>query len=326
MAPPREGYGHGVDTIKALIRRFDRWQQGHRVAAVAWAVNKKYSDDRGGYLSALIAYYGFVSIFPLMLAAFSIIAYVLGGKSSLLDPIYRHLSSFPVLGQSVSALEHRQVSGSIFAVVIGLLGLIYGSTNLAKIMQHVTYEAWNVPGRDRVGFPNNLLLSLEWFVVFGLGIIISTALTSLESLISFGPLSPVVWNLAAFAVNLAMYLASFKLFTLHQATWRQLLPGAALGAAAWTVLTGVGVGLLTHDASHSQALYGTFGITIGFLGFIYLIARLSIYGVELNVVLDRHLWPRTIIDPPLSTADKQQLVDLARREERKEQETVRVEF
>ena len=326
LGPLPAGYASDVDTIKALIERFDRWQQGHRVAAVAWAVNKKYGDDRGGYLAALIAYYGFISIFPLMLAAFSIVAFVLGGRVSALHSLYKHLASFPVLGQSVADLEKGRISGSIVAVVVGILGLLWGATGLAKIMQHVMDEAWNVPGRDRIGFPSNVLLSLEWFAVFAIGVILSFALPSIGAAVHWGPAAPLVSNVLAFVVNLAMYLASFKLFTHKEATWAQLLPGASLGALAWTVLTGVGITVLQHDVSHASALYGTFGTTIGLIAFIYLIARVSIYGVELNVVLDRHLWPRTVTSPPLSTADRQQLIDLARREERSKEQTVRVEF
>ncbi|HET9691034.1 MAG TPA: YihY/virulence factor BrkB family protein [Acidimicrobiales bacterium] len=315
-----------METIKALIERFDQWQQRHRAPAVVWAVNKKYGDDRGGYLAALIAYYGFISIFPLMLAAFSIAAFVLGGHVNALSSIYKHLANFPVLGPSVAALEKGHLSGSILAVVIGLLGLVWGATGLAKTMQHVNDEAWNVPGRERIGFPDTIIVSLEWFAVFGLGVVLSFGLSSFGAAIHWGAIGPIVSNVVAFAVDLGFYLVSFKLFTHKEATWRQLLPGAVLGSLSWTVLTGVGIGLLQHDVSHASALYGTFGTTIGLIGFVYLIARISIYGVELNVVLDRHLWPRTVTSPPLSTADRQQLIDLARREERSKDETVRVEF
>jgi YihY family inner membrane protein len=320
------GYCEGVETIKALLGRVDRWQQHHRIAGVVWAVNKKYGDDRGGYLSALIAYYGFISIFPLMLAAFSIAAWVLPGHSGAINSIYSHLGSFPVLGPSVKALETKHLSGSVFAVVIGVAGLVWGATGLAKTLQHSMDEAWNVPGRSRINFVKKLVVSLEWFAVFALGIIVSTAMTSLSSVFNWGPVGPVLAALPALAVNVVVYLVSFKIFTHKERTWRQLLPGAVIGGLAWTILTGVGIGLLTHDVNHASALYGTFGTTIGFIGFIYLIARLSMYGVELNVVLDRHLWPRTMTSPPLSAADRQQLVDLARREERSKQETVRVEF
>lgn len=320
------GYGPVVDGIKALLARLDRWQQKHKIAAVIWAVQKKYGDDQGGYLAALIAYYGFVSIFPLMLAGFSIAAFVLAGHVNVIHSLYKHLADYPILGPSVQSLETKKLSGSVLAVVIGLLGLVYGATGLAKTLQHATDEAWNVPGVKRDNYFQSFGISFEWFAVFAIGIIVSTSLTSLSSVFNLGPAGAVLAALPALLVNIGLYLVSFKIFSHHDLSWRSLLPGAVVGGVVWTVLTGLGVQLLTHDVAHAKALYGTFGTTIGFIGFIYLIARLSLYGVELNVVLDRHLWPRSLPTSPQSVADRQQLVDLARREERAKDETVRVEF
>lgn len=314
-----------MGSITALIRRLDGWQQRHALTAVIWSVNKKYGDDRGGYLSALIAYYGFISLFPLMLAFFSIAAWVLPGHSSVLSSLDRKFSGFPVLGPSIHQLQGHSLSGSALAVVIGFVGLIWGSTGLAKTLKYATDEAWNVPNTERVGFPKNQLLAFEWAVVFAVGIIVSTFLSSLANVLNWGPAGPVLSALPALVVNVAVYMATYKLFLGHRATWRQLLPGSFVGGAAWTALTTVGINLLTHQVKHASALYGTIGTTIGFIGFIYLIARLSLYGCELNVVLDHHLWPRSILQPPLTDADKRQLANVAEREERVKEEKVRVD-
>ena len=55
----------------------DRFQQRHRALAIAVAVWKKFSDDEGGNLTALIAYRAFFSLFPLLLLLTSVLGFVL---------------------------------------------------------------------------------------------------------------------------------------------------------------------------------------------------------------------------------------------------------
>jgi membrane protein len=45
------------------IERLDEYQRGHRWLGVPIAVVYKFADDQGGYLAALITYYGFLSLF-----------------------------------------------------------------------------------------------------------------------------------------------------------------------------------------------------------------------------------------------------------------------
>jgi membrane protein len=57
-----------VNGIERIARSIDRLQQRHRPIAFAVAVVKKFSDDQAGNLVALLTYYAFVAIFPLLLA------------------------------------------------------------------------------------------------------------------------------------------------------------------------------------------------------------------------------------------------------------------
>ena len=59
--------------------RLDRFQQRHPGAGFPLAVIYKYVDDSGAYLAALIAYYGFVSLFPLLLLLSTVLGFVLPG-------------------------------------------------------------------------------------------------------------------------------------------------------------------------------------------------------------------------------------------------------
>ena len=315
-----------MDAIKALVARLDRFQQRHGPVAVGWAVNKKYSDDRGGYLSALVAYYGFLSVFPLILAFFSIVAFVLPGNDSLIRTLEKHLGSFPIIGSALPQIEQHRLGGSIVAVVLGLVGVLYGASALAQTLQYATDEVWSVPRRERAGFAPRLLRSFEWLAAFGIGAVISVFVSSLGAVFDWGPVGPVLAALPALAFNIGLFVLSFRILTNATVATRQLIPGAAVGGVAWTILTGVGLTLVLKQLNHSSAVYGSIGTTLGFIAFLYLVARITLYAAEWNVVRSRHLYPRSILNDPLSGADKQALADMARREEQTDEQRVHVEF
>jgi hypothetical protein len=65
---------------------------------------------------------------------------------------------------------------------------------------------------------------------------------------------------------------------------------------------------------------------MGLLSWLYLGAELTVYAAEVNVVLARRMWPRSIVQPPLTESDKRMLADLAKQEERRPEQTVQVIF
>ena len=62
-----------MNVAERLVRRVDRAQQGVRPLAFAVGVFKKFGDDRGGSLAALLTFYGFLSLFPLLLLLVTIL-------------------------------------------------------------------------------------------------------------------------------------------------------------------------------------------------------------------------------------------------------------
>jgi YihY family inner membrane protein len=303
--------------------KLDAFQRRHRVTAFVYAIQKKYSDDQGGQLAALVTYYGFLSIFPLLLAAFTVVAYILAGDTHAIHTVEIHLGNEPILGQAVRDLEGKRLEGSPIALVVGLAGLVWGAMGLAQVAQQTMSEAWNVSRLDRRGFGPRLLRGLGWYGLFGVGIVASTFVTSLGSLLKW---TGGTWlsGLAAFALNAAIFTASFWILSPLATNLSQHLPGAVFAAVAWTVLTGLGTGL-THKLAHTNALYGSFGSVLGLLALIYLAARLTIYAIEANVVLALGLWPRSLRNKNLTPADKEQLLSLARREQRVKKELIDVD-
>jgi uncharacterized BrkB/YihY/UPF0761 family membrane protein len=124
----------------------------------------------------------------------------------------------------------------------------------------------------------------------------------------------------------AVTVVAFRVLTPRQIGWRDLLVGAAVAGVAYTVLLTVGTALVQHQLRHAQAVYGQYGFVLGLIGFLGLVATLTLYAAELNVVRRRRLWPRSIVQPPLTPADRKVLADIARQEERRPEEDVAVNF
>jgi uncharacterized BrkB/YihY/UPF0761 family membrane protein len=107
---------------------------------------------------------------------------------------------------------------------------------------------------------------------------------------------------------------------------RQLVPGAVLAGVGWTVLQALGGFVVGHYLKDDSAVYGLFGIVLGLFAWIYLIAELTVYAAELNVVLARRLWPRAMVQPPLTDADRRSMAAQALQNQRRPEQRVDVSF
>ena len=308
------------------LKRLDELQQGVAPLAVVFGVVKKFGDDRGGSLAALIAYYGFLSLFPLLLLFYTVLAFVLphypGAQADLTKSV---IGQFPVIGAQLQQNTEHPLKGNAVALVVGMVTLLWGSLGIAQILQFTMHEVWNIPGRDRPAYFPRLLRSLLLFAVLGVGIAITTAVSGLGTVLDWGPLGSVLAALPAVIVNAGLFGVVFRLLTASEVTWRQLFPGAVVGGIGWQVLQTVGVNLVSHQLKHAGQVYGVFGFTLALISFLSLAATLTVYAAELNVVLAHHLWPTSLLQPPLTDKDSEALEGTAQREERMPGEAVGVE-
>jgi inner membrane protein YhjD len=311
--------------IESKVRRLDQVQQRHRLPAFVVGVVKKFGDDRGGALAALITYYGFLSLFPLLLVFYTVMAYVLSSSSQrqLKTSV---LSQFPVIGPQLLRNTDHPLHGSPLALIVGVLALLWGALGVSQILQHTFQEVWNVPGKSRPGFVTRLLRSVTLFGALGLGILATTAVSSMGTALDWGPLGSVLAALPALAVNVGLFMVMFRILSPPDVASRDLLPGVVFGSVGWQVLQTVGINLVSHQLKHTSQVYGVFGLVLAMLSFLYLAAQVTVYAAEINVVRARHLWPRSIVQPPLTEPDRQALSEIAGREERRNDEEVTVRF
>jgi len=186
-------------------------------------------------------------------------------------------------------------------------------------------QVWNLPGPARPGFVPRLGRAALFIALLGGGVIVTTGLASLNTYLLKGFWAVVLAEVLAAAFNSGMYIGAFRVLTPKGVPTHALMPGAITGGILWTVLQVLGTWLV-HHFLHSDSVYGIFGIVLGLLAWIYLAVQVTVYAAETNVVLSRRLWPRSIVQPPLTEADRASMALQALQNQRRPEQHVEVTF
>ena len=283
--------------VAATPRGFDAFQRRHRVVGFPIAVAYKYFDDTGAYLAALLTYYGFVSLFPLLLLLSTILGIVLANDPQLRDRILQTaLAQFPIVGDQLD--EPQRLSGGTMGITIGVVGTLYGGIGVAQALQHSMNTAWNIPRNSR---PNPFAArgrSLLLLAVGGLGVV---AMTAVSIVVGTGNVSGAVARplvaLGATGVGIVVLVTVFRMSTARAVTVRQVLPGAMFAAVCWQLLQQFGIAYVDHVVRAASTTTGVFAIVLGLIAFIYLSSVTVLLGVEINVVRVERLYPRALLTP-----------------------------
>ncbi|OBI59610.1 YihY/virulence factor BrkB family protein [Mycobacterium sp. E796] len=286
-----------------MVGWLDRLQRRNRPVGVTIAVIYKYLDDQGGYLSALITYYGFVSLFPLLLLLTTGLGVILAGRPDLQEQVlHSTLSQFPVIGSQLHQPEG--LSGGTVAVVVGIAGALYGGLGVGQAVQNAMDSVWAVPRNKR---PNPILSRVRsalLLLVLGSAAVASTVLSAIgQATGSLGFVGKLGLTLAAIAINGLICLVAFRVTTARQLTYRQVWPGALAAALIWQILQRFGAGYVAHTVKTASATNSVFALVLGLLAFLYLVSTTLVLCAEINVVLVERLYPRALLTPFVEDAD-----------------------
>ena len=316
-----------VNPVERSIRAVDAFQQRTFPLNFLFGVVKKFGDDSAGSQAALIAYYGFLSIFPLLLVMITLLAmFVSPGTEHRI--VHSALSQFPIVGNQLSGPNgiQRLKSGSTVGLTIGLVALIWGSLGITQAAQKAMAEVWNVPGVVRPGFFPRLGRSVAFLAVLFLNVIVTTVLTGISTFGGHSPLVRIGAILISLIVDVGIFILAFRVLTPKTIKTGCLIGGAVLAGVGWAMLQYIGTSLVAHQLRHSSQIYGFFASVLGLIAFIFLAAEITLYAAEANVVWQRRLWPRSIVQPPLTKADLQVLTDIALVGERRPEQSVEVHY
>lgn len=314
-----------MNPVERVVRAVDRAQQRNTVAGFVVSIVKKFGDDRGPTLAALLAYYGFLSLFPALLVLTTVVGFV--GNDRLADSVVGSvLGELPVFGEHIGEGATRPLEGSGVALVVGLVGVTYGALGVAQAGQHAMAQIWNVPGVVRPGFFPRLARSIGFLVLLAVGILVLATLGAEGTLGESTAATRAAALLLQIVLTALLYVAAFRILTPKTIRVLDLVPGAVAAGFVYSALLLLGTNLVRNQLSRAEDLYGQFALVLGLLGWLFLVAQISLYAAEVNVVWRRRLWPRSIVQPPLTAADLRVLRDIARQEERRPEQIVEVDF
>jgi membrane protein len=290
--------GDGRRSLAGWLRALDAAQQRRPWLALPLAVVKKLSDEGGGQLAGLVAYYAFCSLFPLLLVVVSILGLLIHGDQSLQQQILKSsLASFPVIGDQIRK-DVQSLSVGGVPLVIGVLGALLAGLGATRATQTAQDRLWGVTPDERNSWFRTRARGVALLAVIGA---LNIATTVLDGLIVAGSPTGALETLGALigsiALDFGLFTAVFVLMTSYPARVREIVPGAIFATVAWELLQHLGGFLVVHELRHLSATYGLFALVLGTLAWLHLGAQAMLYGVALNVVRAQRLWPRAMLGP-----------------------------
>lgn len=315
--------------------QLDDFQRRHRFVGIPVAVAYKFFDDQGNYLAAIITYYAFVAIFPLLLIASSVLGFVLQGDAVLQNSILNSaLGQFPIIGDQLARPEGLR--GSTLAVVFGSVAALYGALGLGQASQNAMNIAWAVPRNSRPNPFLGRLRSLILLVLAGFSVLALTLISAIGSSTQvFGARidTTLRWviMLATVLLITVVFTFLFRLAAARKHSLSRAVPGAFAVALMWQVLQIAGSAYARHVVGKADSVNGTFAFVLGIIAVIYVATVMVIIGIEINVVLAKSLYPRALLTPftdnvELTDADRRAYSEYAKAQRHKGFESVKVTF
>ncbi len=267
-------YRERYRVVDVVVETLDGWTR-HQSSKDAW----------------LLAFFTFLSIFPLLLAGVTILGIVLEGDEELRQRIVSGaMSEIPVLGQDLDSPE--AISGGLWSVVLGLGGALWSSGKAFVGLQSGLDDTWEVPLDERAGLPAQRGKALLGVAIIGASQIGSIAISSIVSAADVPAFGDIALTLGTVGINIAVIAAMYRFLTSHDASWSDVWLGAAIAGVVFTVLQRFGTSLVVRFAGVESAADGagtrqTIGLIIGVITWLSFVGITVMMCAELNAARKR---------------------------------------
>jgi YihY family inner membrane protein len=312
--------------INRTAKKVDGWQQRHAPVAFVHAVIKKYGEDNGGYQAALLTYYGFLSLFPLLLVLVTILQLWFRNDPAVKAEVATSVGHFfPLLGSQLQTQIHGIRSAGV-GLVIGLLITLYGARGAADAFRFGLDNMWQIPKNKRAGFPKNILHSLAILAAGLAGFAATAAVSGFTASLGHAWWSKALANVLGFLILAFVLGYAFRIATMGRIRYRFMLVGASIAAFIMQLLLSFGGIVLSHELQRLDSVYGTFAVVLGLFFWMYLLAQVVMLGAEIDTVRHFGLWPRSSSGRLRTEADRHAYRLYAQSEKYIEKEYIGVKF
>ncbi|HEX8182234.1 MAG TPA: YihY/virulence factor BrkB family protein [Candidatus Saccharimonadales bacterium] len=288
-----------LDSAKSAV---DTYQQKHAVLAFSVAVIKRYGDDKAGRQAALITYYAFLALFPLLLVFITVLSIVASGDPELQKRISGEVFQyFPAMSSSIQNSVHT-LKGSGVVLALEILALLYGARGLAAMLQEAFNNVWHVDKQHRPNFVGDNLRSFAMMFSVGIGIIIGTVVSyGLSSILDIGIIGAILITIVNLAIVFGLFLVVFRLGTSNRIRLHWLVPGALIAASGLLLVQHFGTRIMSQQLPKLNDSYGSFALTLGIMFWIYIQSQIIIYALVITAVRAQKDWPKPMFDDTSDT-------------------------
>lgn len=315
-----------MNGLQKTLHKMDAWQRSHAVFGFPYAVIKKYGDDESGYQAALLTYYGFLSLFPLLLVLTTVLGVLSSGNPHLRDTVIHSTTQyFPAFGSQLSAHIGSMHKTGI-ALAIGVIFTLYGARGVADAFRHGVNHIWRIPRVKRTGFPLSIVRSLGIIIVGGVGFMAAALIAGYTSAAGSGLGYQILSVIIDLIILFWVFLALIKFSLPVHIGFREVEAGAATAAIGLVILQKAGTFLLSRELTHLSALYSSFALVLGLLFWIYLQSQVLFYALEIAAVHAHRLWPRSLTGDDLTEADRRAYSRQAKKEKQVVEERIDTDF
>jgi membrane protein len=305
----------------SVLSKADAAQKKTKPTSVALATFKKFSEHHSTNLAAMVAFWAFFSIFPLLLVAITVLGWVLPAhdKAAVLT---RVAQMFPLLNPG----QIKGLNGRWWPVVLGGVTALWSGLGVVRTLETALNSVWEVPYHRRPGMLEQVIRALKVLGTVGVGLVLTTLISSFVTSSSTGVNLGVAGRVAGYVIailfDVGLLVAAFRMLSPPGVSLRDVLPGAALSGVVFFVLQELSAFIISRHLKSAQPTYGHFATVITILWWFYLQAIVTLLGAQLNVVLKQRLYPRSLVDAPQTEADHRVLQTYAEERIYQPEETV----
>ena len=299
---PRPDEDSVAGGVRGKLQRLDSYQQRHPALGVPIAVVRKFAEDESINFAAVIAFWAFFSVFPLLLVFVTLLGYFLPPR--LQGDVLGSVGGFvPLL--STDSIGH--LSGQWWALVVGILSALWSGSFVVIATQSAFNSVWEIPYAHRSSIGTQIGRSLGALGAIGLGLVLSTVISSYVIGAATGTNLGVVARLAGYlipvALDVGLFFVAFRLLTDRDVATRDVLPGALLSGIVFWLLQQLSSLIIVRYLHTAKSIYGDYATVITMLWWFYLQSIVTLLGAQLNVVLKQRLYPRGLVNTPTTEPD-----------------------
>jgi len=279
------------------IRIWIKHIRSSRVGRILLRSISRFSEERGGEVSASLAYYTLFSLFPFFLALIAA-----GGFFLERDQVFRQVQEmfinlFPgsrnvIESNLKTVLEMRGTIG-----IIGIISLFWSASGMFSSLIYNVNRAW--PDTRIRNFLRKRLAGIAIAIALGASVLLSIFATTTFSvlaninlqalgsqLIDSLPYKNLFTRLLSMSVKVLAFMALYLWAPNKKVNWRYALFGALVAGTGLEIATSVFTWYLTSGIVSYDLVYGSLGAIVVLMFWVYISSLIMLYGAHLTAACE----------------------------------------